>query len=150
MTLISVNVKRTYVRFTEPAYWSTSSCGGMMPGRKRRARCIGFDPGFLCFKPCGRPGRGLESVTLRADELEALRLADLEGLYQEECAGRMGISRTTFSRTLAQARRKVTDALINGKRLVVEPTPEGEGAAGARIGVVVPSDRPGGETGNAV
>lgn len=121
-----------------------------MRGRKRRARCIGFDPGSLCFKPCGRPGRGLESVTLRADELEALRLADLEGLYQEECAGRMGISRTTFSRTLASGRRKVTDALINGKRLGVEPTPEGGGAAGARIGAVVQSDRPGGKTGNAV
>lgn len=93
-----------------------------MPGRTRRARCIGFDPGFLCFKPCGRPGRGLETLTLRADELEALRLADLEGLYQEDCAARMGISRTTFSRTLAQARRTVSDALINGKRLLVEPS----------------------------
>jgi uncharacterized protein len=61
----------------------------------------------------------METVALRADELEALRLADLEGLYQEECAQRMGISRTTLSRTLAQARRKVMDALLNGKRLVV-------------------------------
>ncbi len=95
-----------------------------MPGRKRRARSIGFDPGFLCFKPCGRPGRGLETVTLRTDELEALRLADLEGLYQEDCAERMGISRTTLSRTLAQARLKVVDTLINGKRLVVEPSTE--------------------------
>ncbi|WP_296806652.1 DUF134 domain-containing protein [Thiocapsa sp.] len=121
-----------------------------MPGRKRRARCIGFDPGFLCFKPCGRPGRGLETVTLRADELEAIRLADLEGLYQDDCAVRMGISRTTFSRTLAQARRKVTVALINGKRLVVEPTQEIENAAGAGTGAVVPSDRPGNETGHGV
>ncbi len=93
-----------------------------MPGRRRRARCIGFEPGFLCFKPCGRPARGLETLALRADELEALRLADLEGLYQEDCAARMGISRTTFSRTLAQARRTVSDALINGKRLLVEPS----------------------------
>lgn len=66
----------------------------------------------------------MESVVLRVDELEALRLADLEGLYQEDCALRMGISRTTLSRTLAQARRKVTDALINGKRLVVMPARE--------------------------
>ncbi|UHD17222.1 DUF134 domain-containing protein [Thiocapsa bogorovii] len=121
-----------------------------MPGRKRRARCIGFDPGFLCFKPCGRPGRGLESVTLRADELEALRLADLEGLYQEECAVQMGISRTTLSRTLAQARRKVTDALISGKRLVVEPPREKRGVEGVRCGAVVPSDRPEDETGGTV
>jgi predicted DNA-binding protein (UPF0251 family)/predicted Fe-Mo cluster-binding NifX family protein len=66
----------------------------------------------------------METLVLRADELEALRLADLEGLYQEECAERMGISRTTLSRTLAQARRKLTDALINGKRLVVEQSTE--------------------------
>lgn len=95
-----------------------------MTGRRRRARCIEFNPGFLCFKPCGRPGPGLETLVLRADELEALRLSDLEGLYQEECARRMGISRTTFSRTLARARRVLADTLINGKRLLVEPPRE--------------------------
>ena len=88
-----------------------------MPGRRRRARCIGFEPGYICFKPCGRPGRGLETVELRADELEALRLSDIEGLYQEECARRMQISRTTLSRTLTEAHRKVADALLHGKRL---------------------------------
>jgi predicted DNA-binding protein (UPF0251 family) len=66
----------------------------------------------------------METLTLRADELEALRLADLEGLYQEACAQRMGISRTTLSRTLAEARRKVSDALLNGKRLIVGAIPE--------------------------
>ncbi len=65
----------------------------------------------------------MDTVTLRADELEALRLADLEGLYQEASAQRMGISRTTLSRTLAEARRKVADALLNGKRLVVTMSP---------------------------
>jgi hypothetical protein len=58
-------------------------------------------------------------LELRADELEALRLMDFEGLYQQECALRMGISRTTLSRTVAEARRKVADVLLNGKRLVV-------------------------------
>ncbi len=109
-----------------------------MPGRRRRARCIGFDPGFLCFKPCGRPGRGMETLTLRADELEALRLADLEGLYQEDCAQRMGISRTTLSRTLAEARRKVSDALLNGKRLIVAVTPE-TAEAGSREASSIPT-----------
>ena len=65
----------------------------------------------------------MDTVSLRADEVEALRLADVEGLYQEACAQRMGISRTTFSRSLAEARRKVTDALLNGKRLVVALSP---------------------------
>jgi len=95
-----------------------------MIGRRRRARCIGFDPIHLCFKPCGVRGRGLETIELQADELEALRLMDYEGLYQEECAERMGISRTTLSRTLAEARRKVADALLNGKRLVIARAPE--------------------------
>ena len=99
-----------------------------MPGRRRRARCIGFDPGFICFKPCGRPGRGMETLELGVDELEALRLSDFEGLYQEECARRMGISRTTLSRTLAKAHCKVADALLHGKRLVIAVTQEVPGA----------------------
>jgi len=90
-----------------------------VPGPRRSARWIGFDPRFICFKPCGRPGRGPETVELRADELNALRLSDLEGLYQEECAQRMQISRTTLSRTLAEAHRKVADVLIHGRRLVI-------------------------------
>ena len=67
-----------------------------MRGRPRRARCIGFDPSHICFKPCGVRGKGMETVELQADEFEALRLMDFEGLYQEQCAERMGISRTTF------------------------------------------------------
>jgi predicted DNA-binding protein (UPF0251 family) len=64
-------------------------------------------------------GRGLETLELRADEFEALRLMDYEGLYQEECAQRMGISRPTFSRMVAEARRKVADVLVHGKRLLI-------------------------------
>jgi uncharacterized protein len=110
-----------------------------MSGRRRRTRCIGFDPSVRCFKPCGRQGRGLETVILRADELEALRLADLEGLYQEAGAARMGVSRTTLSRTLAEARRKLADALINGKRLLVEPDqPSAERQATQPSGRVAP------------
>ncbi len=90
-----------------------------MRGRRRRARWIAFDPAYTCFKPCGRPGRGMETVEVGADEFEALRLMDHEGLYQVECAERMGISRTTLSHTVASARRKVADALLHGKRLVI-------------------------------
>jgi len=100
-------------------------------GRRRLARCIGFNPNHTCFKPCGVRGQGLETLELRADEFEALRLMDYEGLYQEECAQRMGISRTTLSRTVAEARRKVADALLHGKRLLIAKEQEpGASSAG--------------------
>jgi len=57
---------------------------------------------------------------LAFDELEALRLADLEGLYQEEAAARMQISRQTFGNIVKTARRKVADALVNGKAIHIE------------------------------
>jgi predicted DNA-binding protein (UPF0251 family) len=61
----------------------------------------------------------LEQVPLTLDGLEALRLADLEGLYQEEAAKRMGISRATFARVLAAARKAVADTLVNGKSVAI-------------------------------
>ncbi len=67
------------------------------------------------LKPAGIPARNLEEVILGFDEAEALRLADLEGLYQEAAARRMGISRPTFGRIIESAHRKVADAILNGK-----------------------------------
>lgn len=72
------------------------------------------------FKPTGIPWRRLEVLVLGLDELEALRLADLQGLYQDAAAESMGISRTTFSRLIASARHKVAQALIVGKALHIE------------------------------
>ena len=62
----------------------------------------------------------MEEVRLSADELEALRLGDLEGLYHEEAAGKMGVSRQTFGRIIEGARRKVAGALVDGKALRIE------------------------------
>jgi predicted DNA-binding protein (UPF0251 family)/DNA-directed RNA polymerase subunit RPC12/RpoP len=75
------------------------------------------------FKPCGVPGRELEVVELQIDELEAVRLADLEGLYQEAAAERMGISRATFGRLIAAARQKIASALLGSKMLVFRGGP---------------------------
>jgi predicted DNA-binding protein (UPF0251 family) len=83
-------------------------------------RHVGFKPPAGLFKPAGVPACTLEQVTLSLDEVEALRLADLEGLYQEQAARRMRISRPTFSRIVETARRKVADALIHGKALRLE------------------------------
>jgi len=89
-------------------------------GRKRQKRQIGFEPDTVCYKPCGKRGSMLERIVLGHDELEALRLADFEGLYQEACAERMGISRSTFSRILQSAHKKVADALLHGKILMIK------------------------------
>lgn len=91
--------------------------------RPHKCRRIAMEPGVRIFKPAGVPGRDLEEVRLGLDELEALRLADIEGLYQETAAQRMSISRATFGRILDEARRKVASALFDGKMLVFEGGP---------------------------
>lgn len=68
----------------------------------------------LFFKPSGSLPKSLKRLTLKVEELEALRLADFEGLSQSDAAVRMGVSRHTFGRILASARRISADALVNG------------------------------------
>jgi predicted DNA-binding protein (UPF0251 family) len=62
----------------------------------------------------------LDEVVLPVDEFEAIRLADYEGLYHEQAAEKMSVSRTTFGRIVESAHKKVADALINGKALRIE------------------------------
>lgn len=88
--------------------------------RPRKNRVVAFSPDVTYFKPRGIPLRSLEEVRLTVDELEAIRLADLLGLSQEEAGGRMGVSRATFGRIIQRARRQVADALISGKAIRVE------------------------------
>jgi len=75
------------------------------------------------FKPQGIPLRVLEIVTLGHDELEALRLADYEGLYQADVANQMGVSRQTVGNILKEAHRKVAGALLQEKAIRVEGGP---------------------------
>ena len=91
-----------------------------MIGRKRKERNIDADHSEVCFKPCGIERSSLDRVVIYEDEMEAIRLADLESLYQQECSDRMGISRTTFSRLVESARQKIADALINKKAIRVK------------------------------
>jgi len=62
----------------------------------------------------------LEEIILHVDEFEAVRLKDLEGLEQEECAKKMKISQPTFHRLILSARKKIADAIINGKAIKIE------------------------------
>lgn len=91
--------------------------------RPRLRRRIGFRPVATVFKPQGVPARDLETIILSHDEAEALRLKDLEDLDQTACAERMHISQSTFQRTLAVARKKVSVAIVSGKALVIEEPP---------------------------
>ncbi len=74
----------------------------------------------MLFKPAGVPASQLVEIVLEIDELEAVRLADLEGLYQEDAAQRMNVSRQTFGRIVSSARKKVAQALVQGMSLRIE------------------------------
>lgn len=89
-------------------------------GRHQLRRKVDSIPSVSYFKPAGIRMAELEEVGLLVEEAEAIRLKDLEGLEQEECAEKMNISRSTFSRMLDLARRKVADALLNGKAIRIE------------------------------
>lgn len=83
-------------------------------------RKIAHLPPATYFKPAGIPLREIREIRLAADELEAMRLADYEGLYNVDAAERMGVSRQTFDRIVNRARKKVSEALVNGCALRVE------------------------------
>ncbi len=80
--------------------------------RPRKRRRLARLPRAGIYKPAGLPLDSLKQILLLPEELEALRLADLEGLSQMEAAERMGISRSTFQRILDRARRQVSLALV--------------------------------------
>ena len=88
--------------------------------RPPKCRRVAFLPEATYFKPAGVPLRVLDEVVLSVEEAEAIRLKDLEGLAQAPGAERMNISRPTFQRVLASARRKIADALLNGKAVRIE------------------------------
>ncbi|BAL80408.1 DUF134 domain-containing protein [Caldisericum exile] len=91
--------------------------------RPRFRRRIGWLPRVDYFTPVLDKGSQVESVVLTLDEVEAIRLADLEGLYQEEAAKRMNISRQTFGRIIDSAHKKIADAIVNGKAIRIAGGP---------------------------
>lgn len=88
--------------------------------RPRLCRRVRFNPDVTYFKPRGIPLSELEEVILHVDEFEAVRLKDLEGLEQEECAKKMNISQPTFHRLILSARKKITEAIVHGKAIKIE------------------------------
>jgi predicted DNA-binding protein (UPF0251 family) len=82
-------------------------------------RSVAGVPRVTLFKPAGVPGRELEQLQLAVDELEAIRLVDLEGLSHEQAAEVMGVSRQTVGRVLERGRAKVAEALVAGKAILI-------------------------------
>jgi len=85
--------------------------------RPLKCRNVTCDVTAAYFKPQGIPMRLLDEVRLELDEIEAIRLADLEQLYQVDAAAKMGVSRQTFGNIIARAHKKVASALLGGKAL---------------------------------
>ena len=90
--------------------------------RKKCKRHIGQPTESTFYKPAGVPLRLMEEVVLEPDEYEAVRLADLEGIYQEQAAQQIKISRQTFGRIINSAHQKIADALINRKAIKIQGT----------------------------
>jgi len=82
--------------------------------RPKLKRFLTCSPSCYCFKPRGVPMRNLKEVTLETDELEALKLHEVDGLSQKKAAEKMGVSQPTFHRILASAYKKSATALVKG------------------------------------
>ncbi|CAM2768009.1 DUF134 domain-containing protein [Vibrio mytili] len=91
--------------------------------RPKKERNICSSAPYECFKPNGVPLSKLHKIELLADELEALRLADLEALSQSEAAVSMGVSRQTFGNIVKRARAKVAQSLVHGQALMFSREP---------------------------
>ena len=91
--------------------------------RPRIPRRVWFEPYVTYYKPAGVRMIQLEEVILTMDEFESIRLKDYEGHTQTQAAKRMGISQPTFQRVYESARKKIADAIVNGKAIRIEGGP---------------------------
>jgi len=87
--------------------------------RPRLCRRIRFNPHIIYFKPQGVPMRMLDEIELTAEEVEALRLKNINDLDQIDCAKKMNTSQSTFQRILSSAYKKISEALIEGKAIKI-------------------------------
>jgi len=88
--------------------------------RPRIPRRLRFKPNVYYFKPQGIPLRDLEEVVLLPDELEALKLHEIDGLEQTEASVKMKISQPTFARILGSSYKKIAESIIKGKAIRIE------------------------------
>jgi predicted DNA-binding protein (UPF0251 family) len=94
-----------------------------MPRPCKRRRIM-FRANVHYYKPAGVSLRDLKETKLEPDELEAIRLADFEGIKQKEAAKRMDVSQSTFNRILSSGRKKLAEAIIQGNSIRIEDSLE--------------------------
>jgi len=87
--------------------------------KKMRNCCPSRQPEDLVYKPAGTPMSKLEILSLAVDELEAISLCDREGMTQQQAGEVMGISRGTVQRLVTSGRKKIVDAILDGKALEI-------------------------------
>lgn len=87
--------------------------------RPIKPRRLCFNPSVNYFKPRAIPLSSLKEVELRLDELEVLRFCDYQGLEQKEAAKEMNISQSTLQRILTSARKKIAEAIVDGKAIKI-------------------------------
>lgn len=88
--------------------------------RPRKCRMVMREPNVTYFKPRGVPLRELDDVELTVEEFEAVRLKDYEGGEQVDVAKKIGISQPTLHRLLVSARKKIAEALVEGKAIMIK------------------------------
>lgn len=88
--------------------------------RPIKPRKVSFVPENNYFIPLGKTKCQVEEIQIKVEELEAMRLKDAENLSQEECAAKMQISRQTFQLIIDEARKKMVNALIEGKAISIQ------------------------------
>lgn len=87
------------------------------PVKYRRVLSV---PGTTLFGPLGIDNQDMDTIVMTIEELESIRLMDMEGLDQIGCAESMGVARSTFQRIYSEAKRKVADSIVNGKILKIQ------------------------------
>ena len=91
--------------------------------RPHKNRIVSCPPGALTYKPAGIPAESVETVVLSLDEYEAINLLDYQGMGQETAAEQMGVSRPTVTRIYSSGRKKIAEALVEGKAITIEGGP---------------------------
>jgi predicted DNA-binding protein (UPF0251 family) len=92
-----------------------------MEDKMPRKRCCGLiDEYPVCRKFVASQNENQDAIILGVEEVEAVRLKDMTGYDQKECAKEMGLTRPTFQRVLSAARKKIATALAEGKTITIE------------------------------